>query len=386
MDNDGAIIFKGPGGIRLTEMQMAYIPWIRMPGTIRGLSVLDASRESTGLELAARQWASAFFANGGTLGTIVKHPGKPSAEEMDILRSSFEKRHAGSASAFKMGILTGGADIVDGTIKPQEASLEPLWKHVLEEAARLFHIPPHLLGSQETGTSSYASVEQKSIEYVQHAVVPVTTRIEAAYGRFLGRDRFIKLNTNALMRADIKTRAEWYTVALQNKVMLREEVRAKEDLPSLGPLGWLETPNNNAAEEPADVEEAPDDEAASITISDVELRDEAAALLTERVTEAVVVGREQAAGDIAQMHTDILSKTDRDMAELREQLRTLQADAEARREAERVASLAPVSRKVIRDENGRISGVIEQQGERMVRKVIERDERGAVITVTEVAA
>jgi hypothetical protein len=346
-----------------------------MPGQLRGLSVLAASKESTGLELAARQWAGAFFANGGTLGTVIKHPGKPSPEELDILRESFAKRHSGSAQAFKLGILTMGSDIVNGTIRPDEAALEPLWKHVLEEAARLFHIPPHLLGSQDTGSASFASVEQRSIEYVQHAVVPVVTRIEATLSRFLGRDRYIKLNVNSLLRGDIKARADWYAIATTHKIMRPSEVRAKEDLPpDPENAGYLETPNNNAGASPTPA----GDEAASITISDVTLREGAEGRLTERVAATVTEGQDQLTTDLAQTGADVISRVDRLEGTVREGQR------------ETVRALTPVPlpshTRVYRDADGRISGTVVTQGDRMLRRIVERDPDGRVISLVEVAA
>jgi HK97 family phage portal protein len=383
VDDTGAVVYKTKDRT-YTEAQMAHVPWVRMPGKLRGLSVLEASKESTGLELAARQWAGAFFRNGGTLGGVIEHPTRPSKEELDLMRETFESRHQGSENAFKLGIITGGAKLQQGSIKPDEASLEPLWKHVLEEAARLYHIPPHLLGSQDPGGSSFASVEHRSIEYVQHAIVPVTTRLEGALSRFLGRDRFIKYNVNALLRGDIATRAQWYTFAVQNKVMRPAEVRAKEDLPpDPENTGYLETPNNSS--EPAQ-EEEPQAEAASIVINDVELRDEAASQLTERVVEAVVVGNEQTVTDLAQLQADLIGKSDRDHEATRAEMRERIDALEARIEADRLAALQPLQRNVQRDDKGRIVGVVERQGDRMVRKIIERDATGAVITMTEVAA
>ena len=383
----GAIIYRN-GQREWTEMDMAHIPWVRLPGKLRGLSVLDAARETTGLEIAARQWAGAFFANGGTVGTVISHPGKPSAEEVDLMRSSFNERHQGSANAFKMGIITGGAKMENGVVKPQEAQLEPLWKHVLEEAARLYHIPPHLLGSQDPGGSSYSSVEHRAIEYVEHAMVPVTTRIEATHDRFLGRNRFVKVNTNALLRGDVKSRAAWYQMAITNKVMRPSEVRDKEDLP-FDPenTGYLQTPNNNAPDDYVDEPKAEDDpQAAGIVINDVELRDEAAARLTDRVTEAIGVGQERATGDIAQMHMDLLSRAEQDVAATRYEMRALQAQWEAERAAEREAAKLPLERQVVRDEEGRIVGTVEHQGDATIRKVIERDAAGRVVTIREVAA
>ena len=384
----GAIIYKN-GLQEWNETQMAHIPWVRLPGKLRGMSVLDAARDATGLEIAARQWAGAFFANGGTVGTVISHPGKPTQDEVDLMRDSFNERHQGSANAFNMGIITGGAKLMDGTVKPQEAQLEPLWKHVLEEAARLYHIPPHLLGSQDPGGSSYSSVEHRSIEYVEHAMMPVTTRIEATHNRFLGRDRFLKVNTNGLLRGDVKSRAAWYQMAITNKVIRPSEVRDKEDLP-FDPenTGYLQTPQNNVpddyvGDEPAAVD---DPKSATVTINDVELRDEAAAQLTERVTEAIVVGQERHDADLAQMQVDMLAMTARNLEEMREIERVRQAEHAAQREADRAAALLPLERKVLRDEQGRLAGVIERQGDRLVHKTVERDERGGVITIKEVSA
>jgi HK97 family phage portal protein len=385
----GAIIYKS-GSDEWDETQMAHIPWIRLPGKLRGMSVLDASREATGLEIAARQWAGAFFRNGGTLGSVIEHPGKPTQDEVELMRESFNERHEGSQNAWRLGVVTGGAKLAyGGRVMPREADLEPLWKQVLEQAARLYHIPPHLLGSQDPGGSSYSSVEHRAIEYVEHAMMPVTTRIEAAHDRFLGRDRFLKVNTNALLRGDVKSRAAWYQMALTNKVIRPSEVRDKEDLP-FDPenTGYLQTPNNNAPDDyVGDEPKAEDDpKAASITINDVELRDEAAAKLTERVTEAIVIGQERTTGDIAQMHIDLLSRAEQDVAATRDEMQALQARFEAELEAEREARKLPLVRRVFRDEEGRIVGTVDRQGESMTRKVIERDEAGRVVTIREVAA
>ena len=383
----GAIIYKN-GLQEWNETQMAHIPWVRLPGKLRGMSVLDAARDATGLEIAARQWAGAFFANGGTVGTVISHPGKPTQDEVDLMRDSFNERHQGSANAFNMGIITGGAKLMDGTVKPQEAQLEPLWKHVLEEAARLYHIPPHLLGSQDPGGSSYSSVEHRSIEYVEHAMMPVTTRIEATHNRFLGRDRFLKVNTNALLRGDVKSRAAWYQMAITNKVIRPSEVRDKEDLP-FDPenTGYLQTPNNNAPDDYVGDEPAAGDDpkSATVTINDVELRDEAAAQLTEKVTEAIHEGQRQVVADVAQGHVDVLTQAERIREEAIESQRTALREAEERAEAARLAALLPIRTEVKRDDHGRIVQIDDMQGESHRRRVVERAANGAVVNVTEVS-
>lgn len=374
---------------RLSDAQVMHIPWARLPGKRLGMSVIDAADDTTGLELAARQWAGAFFRNGGTMGSVIQVPaevGKLSQEQIDQLSEQFASRHEGSTQAWKVGVLTGGATMKDGALTPQNAELAPLWRQVLEEAAGLLHIPPHLLASQEPGAQGYASVEHRSIEYVQHAIVPIVNRIEAAHSLLLpGDDVGIHLNVNALLRGDVKTRGEFYQIMTSIKAMKPEQVAALEDLPpgSAAP-GWLETPNNTPA--PAAAPAAtPQPDAGRVVVSDVELRDEAAAQLTERVTGAIAAGSEQASVDLAQVQADLISRTE-DLAALVH---------EARQEArERVDALAvalqedrlPIERSVVRDADGRISGVVERQGERITRKIVERDAKGGVIRILEAVA
>lgn len=229
------------------DADLMHIPWRRMPGALRGINPVEEAKETTGLELAAREWASRFFSNGATLGGIIQVPPgvQMTREGVAALREQFANQHVGKRKAFAFGVLTGGAQWVQNTVTPQDSALAPLWRQVLEEAARIYHIPPHLLASQESGASSYASVEHRSIEYVQHAIVPIVKRLEAAYSRLVPGDTYVKFNVNALLRGDIKTRAEAYSFFLQSKVLTPAYVAQLEDFPpEQAAPGWLETPNN----------------------------------------------------------------------------------------------------------------------------------------------
>jgi HK97 family phage portal protein len=163
----GGVSYAINGRVTLTDVEIMHVPWLRLPGSVRGLNMVDAAKESTGLELAAREWAGAFFKNGATLGGVILLPqgvARPSKEEIAQMREDFDKRHKGVSKSWLLGILTGGATIHQGSISPGDAALEPRWRHVLKEAARFYHIPPHLLASQDPGGSSYSSVEHRSID------------------------------------------------------------------------------------------------------------------------------------------------------------------------------------------------------------------------------
>lgn len=223
-----------------------HVPWVRVPGRRRGVSPVKSSKESIGLELAAQRWVGAFFKNGGTLGGIVRVPGGPDTVDSKQLREQFQARHTGPENWWKPAVLTGGAEYDDSTISPKDAELGSLWTHVLEEAMGVFHIPPHLLSVIDTGAAARASVEERGIGYVRHAVRPFTTRFERSHSLLLPGPRHTKLNLNGLMRGDAKTRAEFYTAMTQMKAMKPSYVAELEDLPTDQAIeGWLETPNNN---------------------------------------------------------------------------------------------------------------------------------------------
>lgn len=278
--DEGVVRYALPGGARpLDDTEVMHIPWRRMPGQLRGMNPVETAKETTGLELAAREWASRFFSNGATLGGIIQVPPgvQMTREGVAALREQFANQHVGKRKAFAFGVLTGGAQWVQNTVTPQDSALAPLWRQVLEEAARIYHVPPHLLASQESGAASYASVEHRSIEYVQHAIVPIVRRLETAYGRLVpGEETYLKFNVNALLRGDIKTRAEAYSFFLQSKVLTPAYVAALEDFPpEQAAPGWLETPNNtpSAARSIEPVQEEVDLRGLTVNVNQPEVAD-----------------------------------------------------------------------------------------------------------------
>ncbi len=374
---DGEVHYLVSGAERrdYTDMNIIHVPWVRIPGQLRGVSPMTAGRESTGLELAATKWAAAFFREGGTLGGIVRVPGGPETVDADKLREQFQARHRGERNWWKPAVLTGGAEYDDIVLKPESAQLTVLWQHVMEQAAAVYHIPPHLLASQVAGGASYASIEERGIAYVRHAVRPIVTRFERSHSLLLPEGQFLKCNMNGLLRGDAKARAEFYRQMLDGKVMLREEARALEDLPWLGELGWLETPNNNGVSEPEPTEAPAEEEPRSITISDVFLRDEAAASLTERVADTAAAGAAVAAAEARKLAESVSAE----VAELRQAIVT---------QADTIAAL--------RDDRGRIEALLEernrppditidgdyvlyQRGSEVERKRVIRDSAGHVV-------
>lgn len=239
-------------GKALTPANIIHIPWLVPAGKKRGLNPIEAAKQGLGVALAADEFVGSYFGNGAVLSGVIEYPvgSEPTPAQVEDLKRDFAKRHVGVRKSHAVGALTGGATFKPFEYNNRDAQLIELRQDIVEEVARLFGIPPHMLGSQRPGAVSYASVEQRSIDYVTHAVLPIVRRIETGYSRLLrGQQTYLKFNLSGLLRADHKTRWESYGVALDKKVIKRDEVRALEDLPFDGELGYLETPNNNAPQE-----------------------------------------------------------------------------------------------------------------------------------------
>lgn len=226
-----------------------HISLLRRPGELRGISPIDNAINSIGLGLAAQEFGNRFFGNGATVKGIIQVPqGTPLTEEAKVrLRDSFETKHQGLQNSHAVGILMGGAEFKELTVPPAQSQLLELRKFQIEDIARMYGIPPHKIGSQEPGAVAYASIEQREIDYVTAGVMPLVVKIEKAYQRLLPPDQYLKFNLSSLLRSDIRSRYEAHQIALQNKFMTIDEVRAFEDMEPFGGKegGLLETPNNN---------------------------------------------------------------------------------------------------------------------------------------------
>jgi hypothetical protein len=117
------------------------------------------------------------------------------------------------------------------TVNPGDSQLLDQRRFAVEEVARIFRIPPFMLGVTTPGSVSYSSVEQQMLYFTQHTIQPRVQALEDAFHSLLVNDRtFIKFNLNSLVRADLSTRTSAYSTALLAGYMSVNEVRQLEDM------------------------------------------------------------------------------------------------------------------------------------------------------------
>jgi len=172
-----------------------------------------------------------FFANGANPGGVLehlgwsKHPGK--------IRESWNAMISGSGNAHRVAVLEEGMKFQSIGIPPEQAQFLETRKFQLNEIARIFRIPPHMIGDLEK--SSFSNIEQQSLEFVKYTLDPWVVRWEQSMCRALLMESeksklFIKFNVDGLLRGDYVSRMSGYATARQNGWMSANDIRELENL------------------------------------------------------------------------------------------------------------------------------------------------------------
>ncbi|CAB4141802.1 COG4695 Phage-related protein [uncultured Caudovirales phage] len=214
----------------LTSDEVIHIVDLILPGELKGMSRVETLKQSLGLNIALSDYAARFFGTGASAAGVIEFPGNLTSEQAKQLADGFDARHRnGSRRAHKTGVLSGGAKFVSTQTDPESSQALESRKFAVEEIARAFNVPLHLMGVP--GTASYASVEQNNLQFISMTLRPMAEKVEAAFSRLLPGDAFIKFQFNDLLRADLEARIRSYSVGAQAGFYSTNDIRRLEDLP-----------------------------------------------------------------------------------------------------------------------------------------------------------
>jgi HK97 family phage portal protein len=226
----GRKVFKYEGENKLlTGDEIIHIVDLILPGELTGMSRVETLKQALGLNIALSDYASRFFGTGAAASGVIEFPGNLTQEQAKQLADGFDSRHRnGTRRAHKTGVLSGGAKFVATQTDPEKSQALESRKFAVEEIARAFNVPLHLLGVP--GTASYASVEQNNLQFVSMTLRPLAEKVEAAFSRLLPGDAFIKFQFGDLLRADLEARIRSYSVGAQAGFYSTNDIRRLEDL------------------------------------------------------------------------------------------------------------------------------------------------------------
>lgn len=229
VSNDDAPTVKGSTVI-LKPSDVLHIPGLGFDGLV-GYSPIAMAKNAIGMAIACEEYGAKFFANGANPSGVLEHPG--TLKDPAKVRDSWNAAFGGSSNSHKVAVLEEGLKYTPISISPNEAQFLETRKFQIDEIARIFRVPPHMVGDLEK--SSFSNIEQQSLEFVKYTLDPWVSRWEQAIARSLFSQTekttyFIKFNVDGLLRGDYQSRMQGYSIGRNAGWMSANDIRELENL------------------------------------------------------------------------------------------------------------------------------------------------------------
>lgn len=208
---------------------MLHIPGLGFDGLV-GYSPIAMAKNAIGLAVACDEYGASFFANGASPSAVLEHPGV--IKNPERVREAWHRAY-GSGNAHRTAILEEGMKYTPISIPNNEAQFLETRKFQIEEIARLYRVPLHMIGDLDHAT--FSNIEHLSLEFVKYTLDPWLIRWEQSLMKALLSDSekgkyFIKFNVEGLLRGDYSSRMSGYATARQNGWMSANDIRELEDM------------------------------------------------------------------------------------------------------------------------------------------------------------
>jgi len=216
--------------VYLAPSDVLHIPGLGFDGLV-GYSPIAMAKNAVGLAIATEEYGAKFFANGAAPGGVLEHPG--TIKDPQKVKESWNTAYQGSGNSHRVAVLEEGMKYQPIGISPEQAQFLETRKFQINEIARIFRVPPHMLADLEK--SSFSNIEQQSLEFVKYTLDPWVVRWEQSMCRALLMESeksklFIKFNVDGLLRGDYVSRMSGYATARQNGWMSANDIRELENL------------------------------------------------------------------------------------------------------------------------------------------------------------
>ena len=240
-DKNGQIIYKYQTSsedaktlqgnmVVLSSSDVLHIPGLGFDGLV-GYSPIAMAKNAIGMAIACEEFGARFFANGAAPSGVLEHPG--TLKDPKRVRDTWQSQFGGSSNTGKVAVLEEGMKYTPISISPEQAQFLETRKFQINEIARIFRIPPHMVGDLEK--SSFSNIEQQSLEFVKYTLDPWVIRWEQSLSRALlteeeKKTMFFRFNVEGLLRGDYQSRMNGYATARQNGWMSTNDIRELEDM------------------------------------------------------------------------------------------------------------------------------------------------------------
>lgn len=220
---------KEQGDIILYADEVLHIPGLGYDGLV-GYSPIALAKNAIGISIACEDYGASFFGNNANPSGVLEHPGV--IKNPDKLRDAWHRAYGGR-NAHKVAVLEEGVKFTPISIPNNEAQFLETRKFQIEEIARMYRVPLHMIGDLDHAT--FSNVEHLSLDFVKYSLDPWIVRWEQSLQKALLSDLekgkyFIKFNVDGLLRGDYASRMQGYSIGIQNGFLCPNDVRELEDM------------------------------------------------------------------------------------------------------------------------------------------------------------
>jgi HK97 family phage portal protein len=253
--------------VPLNPGDVLHIPGLGYDG-LTGYSNIQMHKEALGLGKAAENFGSTFFGNGANMGGTFTHPKSLGQQGRQTLKSGMDAYKGGGYNGTL--VLEEGMTYTRIGIPPNDAQFLETRKFQTSEVARMFDIPPHMIGDMEAAT--FSNIAEQSIEFLRYTMMPwlIKWEQELDYKLLTDRERdqgyYFKFNVGGLLRGTQSERYASYATAINTGWMSRNEARSLEDMNDADGFDEFLVPANMLGENTAAVEPEVEPEAKSLDV------------------------------------------------------------------------------------------------------------------------
>ncbi|WIM56110.1 phage portal protein [Pantoea anthophila] len=200
-----------------------------------GMMPMMTGRDVIGAAMAVEESAAKIFENGLQSSGFLSAETALDKDQRERLRG-YMQAFTGSRNAGKIMVLEGGLKYQNVTMNPEAAQMLESRAFSIEEICRWFRVPPFMVGHADKQSSWASSVEGMNLQFLTNTLRPLLVNIEQEISRCLldgDEDLFAEFSVEGLLRADSAGRSAYYTTALQNGWMSRNDVRRLENMPPI---------------------------------------------------------------------------------------------------------------------------------------------------------
>lgn len=219
-------------GLAVDRSNLLHIRAPSLDG-ISGQSPVTACREAIGILIAIEGHVARLFGNGARPSGMITFADTLSAEATTKIRAVWQAAHGGGRSG-GTAVLDRSATYAPISLTSVDAQLLELWQHAVDEVARVFGVPPHLLF--DLGRATWGNAGEMGASFLRFGLSrwlrtwegELNLKLVAPEDR---RRLSIEFDTDALTRTDLAARADAYQKLVAARVMTPNEAREREGLP-----------------------------------------------------------------------------------------------------------------------------------------------------------